>query len=109
AITEPVPLYLLEACGFYNKTPKAFSEAVEEGSDVSPRDLQQMLSILADGSVRILAYNEQTNGPETRQMLEAAKRAGIAAIPVRETLPAGEHYVAWMRGYLTQIQDALAA
>lgn len=109
AITEPVPLYLLEACGLQNKTPAAFSEAVEEGSDVSPRDLQQMLSILADGSVRILAYNEQTSGPETQQVIDAAERANIAVIAVRETLPAGEHYVAWMADYLTQIQDALAA
>lgn len=109
AITEPVPLYLLEACGLQNKTPEAFSQAVEEGSDVSPRDLQAMLSILSDGSVRILAYNGQASGPETQQLISAAKRANLAIIPVRETLPAGAHYVAWMRGYLTQIQGALAA
>jgi zinc/manganese transport system substrate-binding protein len=109
AITEPVPLYLLEACGLQNKTPKAFSQAVEAGSDVSPRDLQAMLSILSDGSVRILAYNEQSSGPEIQQVLGAARRAGISVIPMRETLPAGTHYVAWMRGYLTQIQGALGA
>jgi zinc/manganese transport system substrate-binding protein len=109
AITEPVPLYLLEACGFSNQTPEAFSEAVEEGADVSPRDLQAMLAVLGDGTVRILAYNEQTSGPETQQVLAAAKSAGIAVIPVRETLPAGGHYVAWMSGYLTQIKAALAA
>ena len=30
AITEPVPLYLLEATGLVNKTPGKFSEAIEE-------------------------------------------------------------------------------
>lgn len=34
AITEPVPMYLLEAIGLVNRTPDAFSEAVEEGADV---------------------------------------------------------------------------
>lgn len=37
AVTEPVPLYLTEACGLVNRTPSAFSEAVEEGEEVSPR------------------------------------------------------------------------
>jgi zinc/manganese transport system substrate-binding protein len=36
AITEPVPLYLLEAAGLVNKTPEEFSEAIEEDTDVRP-------------------------------------------------------------------------
>jgi zinc/manganese transport system substrate-binding protein len=38
-ITEPVPLYLTEASGLVNKTPEEFSEAIEEGDDVSPTRL----------------------------------------------------------------------
>ena len=34
-VTEPVPLYLLEGMGFVNVTPEAFTEAVEEGSEIS--------------------------------------------------------------------------
>lgn len=109
AITEPVPLYLLEACGLENKTPAAFSEAVEEDSDVSARDLQAMLQIFDRKSVRLLVYSEQTSSPATEHVLDAAKKAGVATIAVRETLPRGEHYVAWMGGYLAQIQEALAA
>lgn len=40
AITEPVPLYMIEASGLRNVTPAEFSEAIEEGDDVSPRTLQ---------------------------------------------------------------------
>ena len=108
-VTEPVPLYLLEACGLTNVTPEAFSEAIEEETDVAPRDLQEMLSIIAGGGVRILAFNEQTSGPASEQVVKAAREAGITVIPVRETLPDGEGYVAWMAGYLTQIKDALSA
>jgi zinc/manganese transport system substrate-binding protein len=109
AITEPVPLFLLEACGLTNLTPEGFSEAVEEGGDVSPRDLNDMLAVLQGGDVRILAYNEQTSGPETTRVIDAATSSGVTLIAVRETLPEGENYVEWMAGYLTQIQDALAA
>jgi len=108
-VTEPVPLYLLEACGLTNVTPEAFTEAIEEETDVSPRDLQAMLSIIADGDARILAYNEQTASPQTEQVVKAARDAGISTIPVRETLPDDEGYVAWMSGYLEQIKDALSA
>ena len=44
AITEPVPLYLLEAMGLQNKTPEEFSEAIEEDSDVPPTVLRETLA-----------------------------------------------------------------
>src|ERR1700754_4262510 len=47
AITEPVPLYMLDASGLVNKTPPAFSEAVEEGTDVSATVLAQTLALFS--------------------------------------------------------------
>jgi zinc/manganese transport system substrate-binding protein len=44
-ITEPVPLYLLDAVGLVNETPAAFSEAVEEGDDVSAAVLKETLDL----------------------------------------------------------------
>ena len=38
AITEPVPLYLVQDAGLVNATPEEFSEAAEEGTD-PPADL----------------------------------------------------------------------
>jgi zinc/manganese transport system substrate-binding protein len=108
AVTEPVPNYLLEALGFENKTPSDFSEAVEEGTDVSPAVLQATLSLFDDGSVILLAYNEQTSGPITEQVRIAAENAGVAIVSLTETLPAGEDYISWMRGNLDAIEAALA-
>jgi len=108
AVTEPVPNYLLEALGFENKTPSDFSEAVEEGTDVSPAVLQATLSLFDDGSVILLAYNEQTSGPITEQVRIAAEDAGVAVVSLTETLPDGEDYISWMRGNLDAIEDALA-
>lgn len=107
AITEPVPLYLLEACGLDNKTPEAFSEAVEEGTDVPPTVLRQTLELFTGGQVALLAYNEQTSGPQTERVLNTARDHHIPVVPVTETLPEGTDYLSWMRGNLTAIQSAL--
>ena len=40
AVTEPVPLYLLEAAGLVNKTPEDYTAAIEEGTDVPPAVLK---------------------------------------------------------------------
>jgi zinc/manganese transport system substrate-binding protein len=107
AITEAVPLYLLDAVGLVNKTPQKFSAAIEAGTDVSPVALQQTLALFSDRAVKLLAYNEQTTSPETVQVLAAAKRAGIAVVTVRETLPRGEDYLSWMTDTLASITRAL--
>src|SRR5690606_28541950 len=73
AITEPVPLYLLQLIGLRNLTPGEFSQAIEESSEVAPADLRTMLSLIDNGEVRLLAYNEQTAGPETEQLRAAAE------------------------------------
>lgn len=109
AITEPVPLYLLDACGLVDRTPEQFSEAIEEGTDVPPRVLQQTLALFSERKVAVLAYNEQTSSPETDKVLAAAKQAGVPVVPVTETLPDGTDYVAWMAHNLGALQGALAA
>ncbi|WP_422771412.1 metal ABC transporter solute-binding protein, Zn/Mn family [Plantactinospora sp. WMMC1484] len=107
AITEPVPGYLLEACGLVNKTPEEFSEAIEEGTDVSAGVLKETLDLFTGKQVKLLAYNEQTTGPETEKVLQAAKDNQIGVVPVTETLPAGKDYLAWMSGNLAAIKTAL--
>jgi zinc/manganese transport system substrate-binding protein len=107
AVTEPVPLYLLEACGLVDKTPEEFSEAVEEGSDVAPAVLQQTLALFRSRTVGLLAYNEQTSGPQTEAVLEAAQDNAVPVVAVSETLPADKDYVGWMQGNLDAVASAL--
>jgi zinc/manganese transport system substrate-binding protein len=108
AITEPVPLYLLQAAGLGNATPEEFSEAIEEGDDVSARTLQETLALFSGKKVKALVYNEQTSGPQTEKAEQAAKAAGIPVVPVTETLPHGKDYLGWMTANVDALASALA-
>jgi zinc/manganese transport system substrate-binding protein len=108
AITEPVPLYMLEAAGLVNKTPDAFSEAIEEGTDVPADVLKQTTDLFSSGEVKVLVYNEQTVGAQTELVLTAAEDAGVPVVPVTETLPEGADYISWMTTNLNALQGALS-
>jgi zinc/manganese transport system substrate-binding protein len=107
AITEPVPLYLLEASGLVNVTPESFSAAIEEGTDVPPASLRDTLALFASGDVALLAYNEQTSSPATEQVRAAAEKNSVPVVSFAETLPDGEGYVSWMTENIAAITDAL--
>ena len=106
AITEPVPLYLLEDAGFANITPPEFSEAIEEGTDVPPAVLKTTLDAVKGAA--LLAYNSQTASPETEQLRAAAEKAGVPVVEFTETLPDGETYLSWMTANLKAIEAAIA-
>jgi zinc/manganese transport system substrate-binding protein len=108
AITEPVPLYMLTASGLDNKTPAAFSEAIESDSDAPASAVAQTLALFSGKQVKALVYNEQTTGPQTQLVLVAAKKNGIAVVPVTETLPSGTDYLSWMTANLGAIAKAVA-
>lgn len=108
ALTEPVPAYLLEAAGFVNLTPGAFTEAIEEGADVPPVALQETLELIGSGRVVLLAYNSQTASPETERVREAAEADAIPVVDFTETLPEGQTYLSWMTANLDAITAAVA-
>ena len=107
AVTEPVPVYLLAELGLDDLTPAEFSEAIEEGADVPPLALDATLELIATGAVALLAYNEQTAGPETEQVRAAADEAGVPVVSFAETLPDGADYLSWMTDNIEAVAAAL--
>ncbi|BBH16070.1 metal ABC transporter substrate-binding protein [Nocardioides baekrokdamisoli] len=95
-ITEPVPVYLLNAMGIRVITPTAFSKAIEEGSGVPVLVMQQVKQQISGHQIRALVYNAQTSGPETSQVLATAGSSNVPTVPVTETIPSGMTYVSWM-------------
>ena len=108
AITEPVPNYVLQALGMKIVTPTAFTQAIEQDTDAPATVLEQTLATLRNGDARVLVYNVQTSGAQTDAVLAAAKKAGVPAVPVSETLPSGLTYIEWQKGVIATIAQALA-
>ncbi|MEO7348910.1 MAG: zinc ABC transporter substrate-binding protein [Terrimesophilobacter sp.] len=106
-VTEPVPLYLLAAAGLSDVTPPELRTAIENGNGVPPAVMNTALNILGSGKVSLLVYNEQTEGPETQQLLRAATKHGIPAFGVTETIPEGVGYLQWMSSNVASLEAAL--
>lgn len=106
-VTEPLPLYLTEAAGLVNKTPDAFSEAVEEGQDVPPATLLTALGIIGGGDVSVVITNAQAAGAETTQVEQKAADAGIPVLRFSEILPDATTYLGWMQDNIAQLAAAL--
>ncbi|ABY23135.1 ABC transporter, solute binding protein [Renibacterium salmoninarum ATCC 33209] len=107
AITEPVPLWMLQSAGLVNKTPEAYSHAIEEGSDVPPAVLKETTDLISSKSVKFLAYNDQTEGPQTKSLKAAAETAGVPVVNFTETLPEGQDYLGWMTRNAQNIAKAV--
>ena len=58
--------------------------------------MHDTLRLFTERRVQLLVYNAQTSGPETEQLLAAAKASGISAVAVTETLPQDATYLSWM-------------
>lgn len=107
AMTEPVPLHLLANLGMENSTPAGFSEAIEDGSDVSPRTFKDFTTLLDNGKIDLLAYNPQTASPQTEQLKALALKAKIPVIDFLETLPAERSYTQWMNENISALEATL--
>ncbi|WP_066292542.1 metal ABC transporter solute-binding protein, Zn/Mn family [Arthrobacter sp. B6] len=107
AVTEPVPLYLLEAAGLENRTPEDYTAAIEEGTDVPPAVLKAATDLAGSKDLTFLAYNLQTEGPQTEALKKAAESAGVPVVDFSETLPEGKTYLQWMTDNVENISKVL--
>jgi zinc/manganese transport system substrate-binding protein len=104
--TERVPGYLLEAAGLVLGTPASFSQAVEDGNDPSPADVQAIDAAVSAHTIRALLVNDQVTSPATAKVQELARAAGVPVVGVSETLPSGATFQGWQ---LEQAQALLKA
>ncbi|MFG3518920.1 metal ABC transporter solute-binding protein, Zn/Mn family [Nocardia nova] len=105
--TEPLAHYLLLAADTDDRTPHAFEEAIEQGTDPSPADLAAVRDLLTGKQVRALVYNIQTEDKTTKDVAATAKSAGVPIVEVTETLPANTDFVKWQTDNATALAAAL--
>jgi zinc/manganese transport system substrate-binding protein len=106
--TEPVAHYLLDSAKVTDVTPKAFSEAVEQETDIPVTAVNDVKQLIAGKQVKAVVNNAQTTTSITDQIVGDAKAAGIGVVDVTETLPAGvTDYIDWMTKEVDSLAGAL--
>lgn len=107
AYTERVPGYLTQAAGLRLGVPTGFTEAVEEGTDPSPKDTVAFDDAISNRTVKVLLYNAQVTDTQTDEIKQLATSAGVPVVGVTETMPPGaKDFQAWQ---LSQARQLLAA
>ncbi|MDT8910990.1 metal ABC transporter solute-binding protein, Zn/Mn family [Amycolatopsis sp. PS_44_ISF1] len=107
-VTEPVAHYLLGSAKITDATPKAFSDAVENDTDVPAAAVSEFTQLIKAKQVKALINNVQTVTPLTQQVAAEAKSSGVAVVDVAETLPAGvTGYIDWMTKEVDSLSTAL--
>ncbi|VDG23952.1 metal ABC transporter solute-binding protein [Lactiplantibacillus mudanjiangensis] len=94
-VSEPVFDYALQDLGF-KVTNKNFENAVEKGTDPSPKVIQQMQQQLKTGKVAFFVQNKQVSDKMVTNMVKLAKQNKVPVLQVTETKPANQTYQQWM-------------
>ncbi|WP_129045559.1 metal ABC transporter solute-binding protein, Zn/Mn family [Companilactobacillus metriopterae] len=105
-ITEPLPYYLLRDLGISVEN-EHFAKAIEDDTDPSVEDIQNMEDGLRNGKVDFLIVNKQVSSSIVTKMTKIAKGNNIPVISFTETLPSDIGYYEWMNGNLNQIEKAV--
>jgi zinc/manganese transport system substrate-binding protein len=94
--TEPIADELLNGAGFIDVTPKAFSDAIENETDVPPAAMQTSLELIKNHQIDFLVLNKQTSNAQVEKLVSAARDAEVRTVLFSELLPAGLTYIEWM-------------
>ncbi len=106
--TEPVPDYLIASTGAENANPEEFAESIEAEKDVPALVLKETQDLVTEKQVSLVAYNEQTETSQTKEVLQTAKDAGVAHVSFTETLPENTDYLSWMKTNVSNLEKALS-
>jgi zinc/manganese transport system substrate-binding protein len=105
--TESVADDLLNLAGFVDKTPKAFSDAIENETDVPPAAMQQALDLIKNHKIDYLVLNKQTSNSQIDRLTAAARDAEVRAVAFSELLPANTTYLGWMAANLRTLNPGM--
>lgn len=108
--TETVFDYMAQATGLVIATPPGFSKAIATESEPTAKDVGAFREQLANGTLKVLIYNSQTEGSLTTQLKATAEANNVPVVSVTESLnPPDATFQAWQLAQLDALSLALAA
>ena len=70
--------------------------------------IKETQDLVTEKQVSLVAYNEQTETSQTKEVLQTAKDAGVAHVSFTETLPENTDYLSWMKTNVSNLEKALS-
>ncbi|WP_201726116.1 metal ABC transporter solute-binding protein, Zn/Mn family, partial [Lactobacillus helveticus] len=81
----------------YKVGDKEFEEAIENGTDPSPKAINKMTNEIKDKKIAFFVNNTQASSSTVKNFVKLAKENGVTVLNVRETIPNHMTYLDWMR------------
>lgn len=95
-VSEPVFDYALKEAG-YKIGDKEFEEAIENGTDPSPKMINKMNTDIKEKKIALFVNNTQASSSTVKSFVKLAKKNGVPVLNVRETIPNHITYLTWMK------------
>lgn len=95
-VSEPVFDYALKEAG-YKIGDKEFEEAIENGTDPSPKMINKMNTDIKEKKIAFFVNNTQASSSTVKSFVKLAKKNGVPVLNVRETIPNHTIYLTWMK------------
>lgn len=107
--TEDLFTGMAQSLGLDLVSPPAFMRAMAEGGEPAPIDKARFDAQISQKKIAVLIWNTQTQTPDTAELVQRARQAGVPVVPVTETLsPPTATFQAWQVRQLQALQQALA-
>lgn len=107
AATEPIAEYLLAATPMKDVTPEGYRNAAEDESEPAAADVAQFLEAIRNGSIDVLIFNPQAETDVATRIRDAAAKAAVPVVEMKETPAAGESYLDFMTQNVENLQKAI--
>ena len=103
-VSEPVFDYALQEAG-YKIGDKKFEEAIENGTDPSPKTINEMNNAIKQKKIAFFVNNTQASSLTVKSFVKLAKKNNVPVLNVRETIPNNTTYLAWMKENYQKLAD----
>lgn len=103
-VSEPVFDYALQEAG-YKIGDKEFEEAIENGTDPSPKTINEMNNSIKQKKIAFFVNNTKASSSTVKSFVKLAKKNNVPVLNVRETIPNNTTYLAWMKENYQKLAD----
>lgn len=108
AASESVAYYLMSDLGVKDVTPQSYVQAVMNGGEVAPADLQEFQELLEAGKADVLVNNPQESSEMTNMLTGTANKSEVPVVDVTEQMPKQyDSLTDWVAALVNSITTAI--